>query len=191
MKRLILILADITTIAVDAMVNPANKSLLAGSGLCGVMHKKAGRDVTSQCKQIYLQHGAQPVGGAIVTQAGRLPARCLIHAVGPRWIDGNHGEVQLLADTYSSILRQAETNKAKTLSIPAISTGVHAFPKQLAADIAIDTLSKQLPTCNYIETAFLACFDENTARLYETGIKRTEIHYEGIVVVDLLPSLED
>lgn len=121
----------------DAIVNPANVSLLAGSGLCGVIHKYAGAKLESDCKII----GKQASGNAVITKAYDLPnCEYIIHACGPRWLDGERGEGELLALTYQNIVSVALDNKLSSIAIPAISTGIYGFPIQEATHIAVTTI---------------------------------------------------
>lgn len=124
----------------DAIVNPANQSLLAGSGLCGVIHKLAGPELEIACKKI----GRQQIGNAVITPAFNLKnCQYIIHACGPRWLDGTYGERELLAKTYESILEIAQAKQLIRVAIPAISTGIYRFPANEAAAIAIDTCNRK------------------------------------------------
>lgn len=130
-KSLSLLLADLTSVAVDAMVNPANESLLPGSGLCGVIHKKGGTELTAACKALFQQQRTRPVGYAIATTAGDLPARHVIHAVSPKWHEHQNDPAVPLRETWRNILHCADSVQAQTLSVPAFSTGMHKYPRIL------------------------------------------------------------
>jgi O-acetyl-ADP-ribose deacetylase (regulator of RNase III) len=126
--------ADITTLAVDALVNAANASLAGGGGVDGAVHRAAGPGLMRELSERY--HGC-PTGSAVITGAGRLPARHVIHAVGPRWRDGDHGEPELLASAYRSAFALASEHACATVAAPSISTGIYGFPIELAAPIAL------------------------------------------------------
>lgn len=166
MKKITLILGDITAVAVDAMVNTAHASLQGGSGLCYTIHKKGGVVLQKECKQLYAEHGLLLDGSAEVTSAGNLPAHHVIHAVGPRWLDGTHNEDQLLYDTYKNTLLKADLIQAQTLSIPSIATGIHGFPKQKAARIAMQAMIDILPHCTHLNTVLLINTSVDNCQLY-------------------------
>lgn len=126
--------ADITTLAVDAVVNAANASLAGGGGVDGAVHRAAGPGLMSELSERY--HGC-PTGSAVITGAGRLPARHVIHAVGPRWRDGGDGEPELLASAYRKAFALAAEHACATVAAPSISTGIYGFPIELAAPIAL------------------------------------------------------
>jgi O-acetyl-ADP-ribose deacetylase (regulator of RNase III) len=126
--------ADITTLAVDALVNAANASLAGGGGVDGAIHRAAGPGLLLELTERY--HGCA-TGSAVITGAGRLPARHVIHAVGPRWRGGNHGEADLLASAYRTAFALAAEHACATLAAPSISTGIYEFPIDLAAPIAV------------------------------------------------------
>jgi O-acetyl-ADP-ribose deacetylase (regulator of RNase III) len=126
--------ADITTLTVDAIVNAANASLAGGGGVDGAVHRAAGPGLMRELNQCY---DGCPTGSAVLTGAGRLPARHVIHAVGPRWRDGDHGEPELLASAYRSAFALASEHSCSTVAAPSISTGIYGFPIELAAQIAI------------------------------------------------------
>ena len=158
--------SDITTFTGDAIVNAANTSLLGGGGVDGAIHRAAGPELLAECRVIRARQGGCPVGQAVITGAGRLPTRFVIHTVGPTWVDGRHDEPRLLANAYRASLQRAVENNVQSLAFPNISTGVYRFPKQLAAEIALRTvmdfsLSAQLPT-----TVTFVCFDEENYHIY-------------------------
>ena len=174
MKKVHLIIGDITEIAVDVIVNSANKSLLGGGGLDYIIHKKAGPLLKAECIRINTEKGGCLTGQAEVTTAGNLSAKFLIHAVPPRWLNGERGEYQLLCDTYSNALKKAEKIKAKTIAFPNMATGVYSFPKQVAAEIAIGTVLSQLPSYNQIQQVFFICHEVVNYEIYKEILRHIE-----------------
>ena len=137
MDKLVLREGDITRIPVDAIVNAANSALAGGGGVDGAIHRAAGPSVMRELDAIRRQTGGCPTGSAVATGAGNLPARYVFHAVGPVYRDGRHGEPELLASCYRKCLALAEERDVRTISFPAISTGVYGYPMEEAARIAI------------------------------------------------------
>jgi O-acetyl-ADP-ribose deacetylase (regulator of RNase III) len=133
--------ADITTLTVDVIVNAANASLAGGGGVDGAVHRAAGPGLMRELNQRY---DGCPTGSAVITGAGRLPARHVIHTVGPRWRDGDHGEPELLASAYRSAFALASEHSCSTVAAPSISTGIYGFPIELAAQIAIGEAAQAL-----------------------------------------------
>jgi O-acetyl-ADP-ribose deacetylase (regulator of RNase III) len=157
--------ADITTLDVDAIVNAANSRLLPGGGVCGAIHRAAGPRLAHACTAI----GGCPTGGAVTTDGFDLPARHVIHAVGPRWTGGDAGEAESLASCYRTILEQADAVAAASVAIPSISTGIYGFPLQPACVIAADTLKQALPS-HQVTQVLLVAFDDDTARALEAAL---------------------
>lgn len=151
--------ADITTLAVDAIVNAANTSLLGGGGVDGAIHRAAGPELLDECRTL----GGCATGDAKGTGGYRLPARWVIHTVGPVWRGGGGGEAELLASCYRRCLEIADEIGARSIAFPAISTGAYGFPGRQAAAIAIDTL-RSTPT--QVQRVLLVAFDEDTLALY-------------------------
>ncbi len=153
---------DITQLAVDAIVNAANQSLLGGGGVDGAIHRAAGPELLEECRLL----GGCATGGAKATKGHRLPARWVIHAVGPRWRNGTHGEGELLAGCYRNALALAGELGARSIAFPAISTGIYRFPLEAAARIAIETVGDELPRWPEIEQVVFCCFGAEVALLY-------------------------
>lgn len=157
---------DITKIPVDAIVNAANTSLLGGGGVDGAIHRAGGPSILEECRQIRDRQGGCAVGEAVITTAGNLPARYVIHTVGPVWNGGSSNEAGLLASAYRSSLELAAQHSLETIAFPNISTGIYHFPKEHAADIAITTVTEFLHQNGTIEVFFI-CFDEENYQLYQ------------------------
>lgn len=154
---------DITGIAADAIVNSANPSLLAGSGVSGAIHRAAGRELEKASREI----GGCPSGEAVITPAFGLPATWVIHAVGPRWFDGTRGEEELLRSCYRSILAVADSVGVQELTTPSISTGTYRFPLHAAARIAVETIRSSETKLRIIT---FVCFDQATKDAYEGAL---------------------
>ncbi|MBT4162958.1 MAG: O-acetyl-ADP-ribose deacetylase [Gammaproteobacteria bacterium] len=159
MSAIKVIVADITTLEVDAIVNAANKSLLGGGGVDGAIHRTAGPELLTECRTL----GGCETGEAKVTAGYRLPAAYVIHTVGPIWQGGNSGEPELLANCYRNSLLLGRSLGIRSIAFPAISTGVYGYPVADATRVALNTI--QL-TDHSIEEVILACFDEVTADHY-------------------------
>lgn len=153
------VLGDITKEDVDAIVNAANSSLLGGGGVDGAIHRAAGSELIEACRSL----GGCPEGGAKVTPGFDLPARWIIHAVGPRWRGGGSGEPELLAACYRNSLARADEVGAATVAFPAISTGIFGYPLEAATEIAIDTV-RSTPTS--VAAVRFVCFDDTTLQAY-------------------------
>ena len=157
--------ADITTLKIDAIVNAANSSLLGGGGVDGAIHRAGGNQILEECKEIVANQGDCEVGEAVITSAGRMPAKFVIHTVGPIWYGGESGESEKLANCYKNSLVLAVENNCKTIAFPNISTGVYGFPKNRAAKIAVKTVRDFLSTNNKIEEVIFICFDDENLQL--------------------------
>jgi O-acetyl-ADP-ribose deacetylase (regulator of RNase III) len=167
-----LIKGDITKMKVDAIVNAANSSLLGGGGVDGAIHRAGGPAILEECRQIRARQGGCDTGEAVITTAGQLPAKYVIHTVGPVWNDGNKKEPELLANCYRNCLQLALAHGVKTIAFPNISTGVYRFPKPNAADIAIETVQQFLATDNSLEEVFFVCFDDENYNLYKKKLEK-------------------
>ena len=165
--RVNLVFGDITKMEVDAIVNAANTWLMGGGGVDGAIHRAGGPDILEECRQIVARHGPCPTGQAVITTAGKLPARYVIHTVGPVWNGGKHNEEQLLKNAYENSLKLAVENGVETLAFPNISTGVYAFPKDKAAKIAIEAASNFLASDQQIQKVTFVCFDFENYHLYK------------------------
>jgi O-acetyl-ADP-ribose deacetylase (regulator of RNase III) len=161
-----LIKGDITKIQVDAVVNAANTSLLGGGGVDGAIHRAGGKAILEECQKIRAKQGGCNVGEAVITTAGNLPAKYVIHTVGPVWKGGNNDEERLLASAYTNSLRIAEENKIRSLAFPNISTGIYGFPKDKAAKIAVKTVTDFLNSGTEVEKVIFVCFDDENYTLY-------------------------
>ena len=161
-ERIKLIRGDITIMQVDAIVNAANTSLLGGGGVDGAIHRAAGPGLVEICRLL----GGCEVGEAKVTPGLHLPAKYIIHTVGPVWKGGGSGETEKLAGCYRSSLEQAKQHDCNTVAIPNISTGVYHFPKQLAAEIAIRETRNFLASHDIPQTVTFVCFDQENFNIY-------------------------
>ncbi len=151
---------DITKVHVDAIVNAANSSLLGGGGVDGAIHRAGGKTILDDCKKIIAKQGSCKAGEAVITTAGNLPAKFVIHTVGPVWNGGNNKESQTLGDCYRNSLQLALDNNCCTIAFPGISTGVYRFPKSEAAKIAVKTVQKFISSNNKIQKVIFVCFDD-------------------------------
>jgi len=161
------ILGDITRQTVDAIVNAANESLLGGGGVDGAIHSAAGKELESACRKIHDEKGGCKTGDAVITTGGNLPAKFVIHTVGPVWRGGKQQEAELLRSAYLSSLRLASENGLKTIAFPNISTGIFAFPKEQASKIAVSAVVDFLSNKTSIENVIFVCFDQENYELYK------------------------
>jgi O-acetyl-ADP-ribose deacetylase (regulator of RNase III) len=155
--------ADITTLQLDAIVNAANTSLLGGSGVDGAIHRAAGPELLEECRRL----GGCKVGHAKITRGYRLPARHVIHTVGPIWHGGQHGEPELLASCYTRSLQLATEHGISSIAFPSISTGVYGYPIEAAAQVAIATVQHHLRGSSSIGEIVFCCFSRNDLGVYE------------------------
>ena len=161
--------ADITTLDVDAIVNAANSSLLGGGGVDGAIHRAAGRELLAECRTI----GGCPTGEARLTRGYRLPARYVIHTVGPVWQGGQSAEPEQLAACYANSLALARDRGIRSIAFPAISTGVYGYPPEAAAQVAADAVGRLLADHpDDFDTILFVCFSPRAMRLYADAIAR-------------------
>ena len=162
-KTLKLATGDITRVAADAIVNAANSALAGGGGVDGAIHRAGGPSIMAELDQIRARIGRCPTGSAVATAAGALPARYVFHAVGPVYRDGQHGEPELLASCYRTCFDLAEEHGARSISFPAISTGVYGYPLPEAAAIAVREVARQLERAECaVQEAVFVLFDRRS-----------------------------
>lgn len=162
---------DITSIPVDGIVNAANSRLVGGGGVDGAIHRKGGPAIMEECDKIRAKQGGCPTGSAVITIAGNLPAKFVIHTVGPVWSGGKNKEAELLASAYESSIKLAIDHSLRSISFPNISTGVYGFPKPQAAQIVYNTIQKLSSLPGLPEILFV-CYDEENFNLYQNVFDR-------------------
>lgn len=173
--EILLLLGDITVVKADVIVNAANSSLLGGGGVDGAIHRKGGPRILEECRDIRARQGKCKTGEAVYTTAGLLPARYVIHTVGPVWQGGDKNEPILLANCYMNSLSLAEKLNAKTIAFPNISTGIYGYPKKEASEIVLCTIKEYLSeNKGGIEKIYFVCFDEENYHLYRAWIDPEE-----------------
>jgi len=164
-----LLKGDITKVEIDAIVNAANTSLLGGGGVDGAIHRAGGKEILDECREIRNRQGGCKVGEAVITTAGKLKAKNVIHTVGPRWNDGKSNEEVKLRNCYENSIKLAEANNIKTIAFPNISTGIYRFPKKKAAQIAIEVIGNL--ESEILEKVVFVCFDDENYEIYKEEIK--------------------
>jgi O-acetyl-ADP-ribose deacetylase (regulator of RNase III) len=175
-SRLKTVKADITTLAVDAVVNAANSSLMGGGGVDGAIHRAGGPAILEECRKIVLKIGRLPTGEAVITTAGKMPARHVIHTVGPVWHGGKQNESSLLRNAYTNSLSVAKENDVKTVAFPSISTGVYGYPVRLAAKEAVDAVVQFVKQNPGVFTEIVFCgFDVSTEGEYARALEELAI----------------
>lgn len=171
-SRIELTKGDITKIAADAIVNAANSSLMGGGGVDGAIHRAGGLAILEECKKIVARQGGCKTGEAVITTAGNLPAKFVIHTVGPVWYGGTNKEEERLSACYKNSLQLAVENGCRSLAFPNISTGVYRFPKQQAAAIAVKTVNHYLQNDKTLEKVIFVCFDQENYDLIESELQK-------------------
>lgn len=172
LSRIEFIKGDITKQQVDAIVNAANSSLMGGGGVDGAIHRSGGPLILEECRKIVDKQGGCATGEAVITTGGNLPAKFVIHTVGPVWNGGRKGEAIKLADCYRNSLQLAVNYNLVSIAFPNISTGIYGYPKKDAAEIAIATIIDFLKTNSSIEKVLFVCFDEENYLLYESVLAK-------------------
>jgi len=163
---------DITQMEVDAIVNAANSSLLGGGGVDGAIHRAGGEQILKECKEIVAKQGECKTGDAVITSAGKMPVKYVIHTVGPIWNGGKDNEEQKLGSCYRKSLELAVENNCSTIAFPNISTGVYGFPKDKAAVIAVKTVKEFASKNDKIKEVIFVCFDEENLKLTQRELDR-------------------
>ncbi|MGA9780074.1 MAG: O-acetyl-ADP-ribose deacetylase [Verrucomicrobiia bacterium] len=166
-NRIVVIEGDITQLRVDAIVNAANTSLLGGGGVDGAIHRVAGPELLAECRTL----GGCATGQAKITHGCKLPARWVIHTVGPVWRDGHHNEEELLAGCYRSCFALVEQRGIKTLAFPSISTGAYGFPMERAAGIALRETKNFLEQNRSMQKVILVCFGARALEVHQTAFQ--------------------
>lgn len=162
-----LLFGDITELSVDAIVNAANSGLYGGGGVDGAIHRKGGKIISDECSLIRAKQGGCPPGEAVYTSAGNLSAKFIIHTVGPYWTGGDKNEDEILRRCYENSLRLAENLHMESIAFPNISTGVYRFPKERAAQIAIESVIEFSKKLNVVKKIIFVCFDNENYRIYK------------------------
>ena len=168
LKQISILKGDITQIAVDAIINAANTSLLGGGGVDGAIHRRGGVAILAECQKIRAKQGGCAVGEAVITTAGNLPAKYVIHTVGPTWLNGEKNEPILLENAYRNSFKLADHLGLKTIAFPNISTGIYRFPKQLAAQIAFKVINDELKQSQSVQEVIFVCFDDENFNIYQS-----------------------
>lgn len=167
-KKISVIKQDITTLSVDCIVNAANTSLLGGGGVDGAIHRAGGSQILDECRKIVSKQGGCKTGDAVITSAGNLSAKYVIHTVGPVWNRGKSNEEDLLRSCYVKSLHLATEYEARSIAFPNISTGIYRFPKEIAAKIAIETVAEFIAQEPVFDEIIFACFDDANFSLYQS-----------------------
>jgi O-acetyl-ADP-ribose deacetylase (regulator of RNase III) len=170
-KDIQVVQGDITKITADAIVNAANSTLLGGGGVDGAIHRAGGKAILEECKEIVAKQGRCPTGEAVITTGGKLPAKYVIHTVGPVWNGGKNKEAEKLANCYLNSLKIAEAKQLATVAFPNISTGVYRFPKDKAAEIAVKTVQDFLAGSEEVIQVIFVCYDQENFDLIRKNLQ--------------------
>ena len=170
-----LIQGDITEQSTDAIVNAANSSLMGGGGVDGAIHRAGGPAILDECKKIRAEKGRLPAGQAVITTGGRLPARYVIHTVGPIWHGGSANEAQILASAYKESLALAVQHNLTSISFPSISTGAYGYPLEEAAQVALKTVTDFLQQGTSLKQVAFVLFDQRTFSAYRQALKELNL----------------
>jgi O-acetyl-ADP-ribose deacetylase len=168
--RIELVRGDITRQAVDAIVNAANSGLLGGGGVDGAIHRAGGPSILEECRRIRASRGPLPAGQAVITGAGALPCRHVVHAVGPIWEGGTAGEPATLASAYRTSIALAAENGVRTLALPSISTGIYGYPVAAAARVALETAREALQASTPVDTLRWVLFSDADLEVYRQAL---------------------
>jgi len=170
------IVADITVLAVDAIVNAANSSLMGGGGVDGAIHRAGGPDILQECKEIVHKSARLPTGEAVITTAGNMPSKHVIHTVGPVWHGGKSREAELLANCYKNSLQMAQEHGVRRIAFPSISTGIYGYPVDKAADVAVRSVIETVLSShgNFDEVIFCG-FDAGTEKEYARALRTSDL----------------
>jgi O-acetyl-ADP-ribose deacetylase len=163
---------DITKETTDAIVNAANSSLMGGGGVDGAIHRAGGPSILKECERIVAKIGQLSAGKAVITGAGRLPAKFVIHTVGPKYRDGSRGEPEILASAYRESIRVADDHGIQSLAFPSISTGIYSYPLEEASSIAISAVLETLPSTTHVKQVRFVLFDSATLKAYVAAATR-------------------
>lgn len=174
-ERIQVLQGDITQLEVDVIVNAANPSLMGGGGVDGAIHRAAGPALQEACAVVRQHQGTCPTGHAVITMAGNLKAKAVIHTVGPVWQGGEAHEASLLQQAYHNSLQLALDNGYQTLAFPAISTGAYGYPAQEAAEIAFSTVEAFLTRRSLPEIVYFVCYDAETTQRYQQLLSQTRL----------------
>jgi O-acetyl-ADP-ribose deacetylase (regulator of RNase III) len=169
--RIVLVEGDITKQKADAIVNAANSSLMGGGGVDGAIHRAGGPEMLEECKLIVKRIGRLPPGRAVITTAGRLPARKVIHTVGPIWNGGGHKEAETLASCYRECLKLAKRHGLRTVAFPSISTGAYGYPMEEAAKVALGTVRDFLENQEGVDKVILVLWGMEAFETYSAGLE--------------------
>ncbi len=172
MSQMVVVFGDITKVEVDVIVNAANPSLMGGGGVDGAIHRAAGTALAGECWEIVRQQGKLATGEAVITGAGNMPVKHIIHTVGPIWRGGDADEERLLANCYRNSLLLADRYHMESIAFPNISTGIYGYPPELAATVAIRAVRETLSQLVHIKTIMYVCFNQENVHLYENGLQK-------------------